>query len=347
MKKLLLLTAVVALQLQSFNCFSHAGSLDNSFNTDGIPTTASGSYDSYGFSVAIQADGKIVVAGFLENDLTTEDSDFALVRYNKDGSLDTTFDTDGKLTTDFGYGFDQANSVVIQLDGKIVVAGTASNGINAGSIALVRYNSNGSLDNTFDTDGKLTTDFGYGFDQANSVAIQTDGKILVSGYSNNGSIGEFTLVRYNNDGSLDNTFDTDGKVTTLTGIGYEVGTSVAVQPNGKIVVAGRSYTGTITEFAVVRYNADGPSGMNNSFSDADFAIYPNPFSGQTILRSDNSFHDATLIVHNSIGQRVKEVPNISGQTVILTQDNLQSGIYFIRLTEENKTTVFNKLIITD
>ena len=104
------------------------------------------------------------------------------MRYNTDGSLDTSFDSDGKVTTAIGSGNDYACSVAIQSDGKIVVAGYSDNGSND-DFALVRYNTDGSLDTTFDSDGKVTTAIGSGDDQAFSVAIQSDGKIVAAGYS--------------------------------------------------------------------------------------------------------------------------------------------------------------------
>ena len=112
-----------------------AGDLDTSFDSDGKVTTEVGSTDDFARSVAIQSDGKIVAAGFSSNG---SDWDFALVRYNTDGSLDTSFDTDGKVTTAIGSGDDAANSVAIQSDGKIVAAGTISNG-NDRDFALVLY----------------------------------------------------------------------------------------------------------------------------------------------------------------------------------------------------------------
>ena len=112
-----------------------------------------------------------------------------------DGDLDTSFDSDGKVTTEVGSTNDYAGSVTIQSDGKIVAAGYSNNGSND-DFALVRYNTDGSLDASFDGDGKVTTAIGSGTDQAFSVAIQSDGKIVAAGYSNNGSNWDFALVRY-------------------------------------------------------------------------------------------------------------------------------------------------------
>jgi uncharacterized delta-60 repeat protein len=197
----------------------------------------------------VQSDGKIVAAGYSYNG---SNFDFAVVRYNTNGSLDTTFDTDGKVTTAIGSGTDAAYSVVLQSDGKIVVAGNSRIGSND-DFAVVRYNTNGSLDTTFDTDGKVTTAIGSGTDEARSVVVQSDGKIVAAGYSDNGPNFDFAVVRYNTNGSLDTTFDTDGKVTTAVGLGDDEAYSVVLQSDGKIVAAGYSDNGPNFDFAVVSY----------------------------------------------------------------------------------------------
>ena len=125
----------------------------------------------------MQADGKILVAGYTYNGTIYE---FGLVRYNTDGSLDTTFDTDGKVTTAMGTSYSYGNDVTVQSDGKILVVGYANSGGND-LIALVRYNTNGSLDTSFDGDGKVTTSVGTGGAYGQSVTVQADGKILVAG----------------------------------------------------------------------------------------------------------------------------------------------------------------------
>ena len=127
------------------------GSPDTTFDIDGKTTFSFGSLDDRANSVAIQSDGKIVVAGQTE---TSSNEDFAMARINTDGSLDSTFDTDGKVTTLMSSGHDRAYAAAIQADGKIVAAGTGGN-----IFALARYNTNGSLDTSFDGDGMVTTTF--------------------------------------------------------------------------------------------------------------------------------------------------------------------------------------------
>lgn len=247
------------------------GSLDLTFDTDGIVTTAIGSGNESGQSVVLQTDGKILVAGFSNNGTN---NDFAITRYNTDGSLDLTFDTDGIVTTAIGSSVDQSHSIALQTDGKIVVAGF-SNGANT-DFAVARYNTNGSLDVTFDTDGIVTTDFSSTDDTGRSVAIQSDGKIVVGGWSFSSGTNDFALVRYNTDGSLDLTFDTDGKVTTPIGLFGDQGYSIALQSDGKILLSGISGNATNLDFATVRYNTNGS--LDNTF-DTDGIVVTDFFNG--------------------------------------------------------------------
>jgi uncharacterized delta-60 repeat protein len=230
--------------------YNSDGSLDTSFDSDGWVITNVGSTDR-AFAIAIQPDGKIVAAGYSNND-------FAVARYNSDGSLDATFSGDGMVTTDINSGADQGYAVAIQSDGKIVVAGYGISGGNY-DFAVVRYLSDGTLDTSFDSDGKVTTDFSSGNDYGHAMAIQSDGKIVVAGYDSN---NDFAVVRYLSDGTLDTTFDSnesDGKVTTNIN-GTDQGYAVAIQSDGKIVVGGIAGA----DFGVVRYLSDGT--LDSTFS---------------------------------------------------------------------------------
>lgn len=224
------------------------GDLDPTFSGDGKQLTSI-RVSAYGNGVAIQSDGKIVAAGGSYAGAGGT-HDFALARYMPDGSLDTSFDGDGKLTTDFGGGV--AYGVALQPDGKIVAVGGG-----AGGFSFARYNAVGSLDTSFDGDGKRTTDFGGGW--ASGVALQSDGKIVAVGYATGfGAEGDFALARYNADGSLDASFSGDGSQTTDIG-GDEGASDVAIQRDGKIVAVGSSYSfiGSSTDAVVARYNPDG------------------------------------------------------------------------------------------
>jgi serralysin len=227
------------------------GSLDKGFSGDGKTTTHLGIYD-YAHAVSVQADKKILVAG-------TSDDDFAVVRYNANGSLDTTFSDDGKVTTTLGISVDgsgnpdkdSGNALAVQADGKILVAGSSN-----GNFAVVRYNTNGTLDTGFSGDGKVVTNLGSLEDAADSVITQANGKILVSGESN----GKLALVRYNANGALDSSFSGDGKVTTDLHT-YDHPHTVTVQADGKLLLAGINSKGT---FTLERYTSNGK--LDPSFS---------------------------------------------------------------------------------
>jgi uncharacterized delta-60 repeat protein len=233
------------------------GSLDSSFDGDGKVTTQVGSVDDVGFSVSVQPDGKILVAGYSSNG---SDYDFALVRYNAKGSLDSNFDEDGKVTNAIGSGDDLSFSSAIQADGKILVAGRSFNGSDY-DFALIRYNTNGSLDSSFERNGIVTTPIGSSQDLPWSVTTQSNGKIVVAGEYDNGSDYDFAMVRYNTNGSLDSSFEGDGIVTTDFSGANNAAQSVTIAADGKIILAGTAYT-TQSVFAIARYNGDAALPIN-------------------------------------------------------------------------------------
>jgi len=293
--------------------YSSGGVLDTGFGAGGgaaglVKTSFGAGTTSYAFAVAIQSDGKIVAAGFTNSGGT---EDFALVRYNVDGSLDTTFGTGGKVTTDFFGAGDVAYAVAIQSDGKIVAAGYATTSGGEGEAALARYNTDGTLDTSFSTDGMVTivretrvyalaiqsdgkiVAAGYngptgarsmyvmrwksdgtldnpgfgpasqgqayasfsGDSEARGVAIQSDGKIVVTGYAGNGAGKDVAFARFDSAGVLDPAFDADGMLTIDLGSSGDIGNAVAIQSNDKIVaVASPVVTVSGNDFALVRVN---------------------------------------------------------------------------------------------
>ncbi len=239
------------------------GTLDQTFGNNGIVVTQFGTGSNVPQAVALQADGKIVAAGFSSNGTN---NDFAVVRYNPNGTLDDTFDGanngNGIVTTPIGTSDEEAFGVRIQPDGKIILAGETFNGTKT-NIAVVRYNPDGTLDNTFDGDGRVVTQIGSsGTDLARSVIVQPDGKIVVAGNSFNGSNSDIVVVRYESNGSLDAAFDGNsgvgnGIVTTAIGPGNDLGYTVALQPDGKIVVSGYYFSGLSNDTAILRYDQSG------------------------------------------------------------------------------------------
>lgn len=234
------------------------GSLDPEFGSAGRVMTDFDAEADFAQAIAVQSDGKIVVAG--EVHVGGRAPDFGLARYNPDGRLDTSFAGDGRLTTDFD-GRDEAAAVLIQTDGRIVAVGTRDDDddVADGDFALARYQPNGALDTSFSGDGKQVTSFGKE-ELGRGAALEGGGKIVVAGYHNDDGDGDydFALARYDLDGSLDRSFDDDGKVETGLG-GYDAAKTVAIQPDGKIVAAGATRHDDDREFdfALARYNRDG------------------------------------------------------------------------------------------
>jgi uncharacterized delta-60 repeat protein len=233
------------------------GTPDTTFGGDGMVTGYVPAYNTRYNSTAIQTDGKIVVAGAAQDGKNLA---FALARYNTDGTLDTNFSGDGKLTTDFTSHPEAALAVAIQNDGKIVAVGNT--GTDHTDFAIARYNTDGSLDTTFSKDGKQITKFGYS-SSARSIAIQSDGKIVVAGSAGEYYSSNFALARFNTDGTLDPTFSGDGKLLTDFGDTSSSARSVVIQSDGKIVVAGNTGTDH-PDFALARYNNDGT--LDKTFS---------------------------------------------------------------------------------
>ena len=272
------------------------GDLDSTFHGNGKQQTPfSGS--AIANSVALQADGKIVLAG---TNTTVDSSFFALVRYNINGKLDATFNGDGKLLSDFTHQQDNANSVAIQNDGKIVVAGSVNNYL---SFDIARYNVDGTFDNTFGSNGNIIDNYKSSshFTQFDHAGMQPDGKVVAGGSTTDSNSRHQVTARFNRDGTIDSVFNgfrpipgqsltsikqPDGKIVSLGGFGFTrynpdgtidvfsedpvigdgaIGNAIAVQRDGKVVVAGQAYltttTGSTTLYsmalALARFNIDG------------------------------------------------------------------------------------------
>ncbi len=333
--------------LFSIKSFCQAGSLDLSFSMNGKVTTLVGTSSSRGNSVAIQSNGKIIVAGDYLNNFHNN-YDFAIVRYNINGTLDKSFAGNGKAGVDFGSNSDdEANSVAIQPTGEIVVIGNSgppgnikylvgvrlkangdldnSFGINgkvkipfagrmkslaiqpdgkfviAGdtgynndrNFALLRLTSDGTLDNSFGRNGTLSIDFYGEDDEANSVALQSNGKIVVGGFTVQNGIRRFAIARFHKNGTFDSSFGKDGKVTTFVGTTGASGLALDIQPNGKILQAGDfANSKGDGEIAIVRYNIDGT--LDNSFAGNGKSAVS--FGGESGASSINVQPDGKIIV---------------------------------------------------
>lgn len=228
--------------------YNQDGSLDTSFGGgDGIVTPLLDGISTYGYGVDLQADGKIVIA----------DGRFGIIRLNADGSVDTTFGANGIARTNFGPDDVSARNLKVQTDGKIVIIGSYRPFGQALLLAVARYNTDGSLDTTFDGDGKLTASIADG--GGNALVFQPDNKMIVQ--------MSYRLVRLLPNGAFDTTFGNGGIASIPANFSYAL--EVALQPDGKIITAGVAnwvYSPPNGDFAVVRFL---PNGSPDTTFDGD------------------------------------------------------------------------------
>lgn len=277
------------------------GDLDTSFGNGGIVITSLNPYgNNSANAVMVEDNGDILVAGVTSQPQNLTTSNFALLRYTSDGQLDPTFGGaalgggPGWVTTDFYGRHDIAEAMLLQPDGKIVLAGSANAIHTSGAgddFALARYNSDGSLDTTFGAGtGKVTTDFGpNGYTNAtdviHAVTLDGQGRIVAAGVSNAADFGfnHFALSRYNSDGTLDSTFGSGGTaLTKASTYGNSFADSVIVTPAGKILAGGDGdVAGQNTNFMIARYNDDGS--LDSTFAPLSSAspagVYNTDFGG--------------------------------------------------------------------
>jgi uncharacterized delta-60 repeat protein len=254
--------------------YNSDGSLDNSFAGNGIFNSDDAGFKGVASCGFVALDGKIVLAGDSNND-------FAVMRLNRDGTFDTSFSGDGKVTTNVG-GAGSVYAVSILSTGKILVVGNSD-----GTFAAVRYNVDGSLDTSFSDDGIVTSNAAIN-EVMSSIVTLPDGKFLAAGTNGN---YDLVVVRYNADGTLDSTFGKNGRVTTDLG-GAEECTGLAVQNDGKILLTGTSDS----DFVLVRYNTDGS--LDSTFSPDP--ISPHSPTGTVTINDTTPTVGDTLVAGNSL-----------------------------------------------
>jgi uncharacterized delta-60 repeat protein len=239
------------------------GVLDSSFGVGGKVTQAFGA-GANAHSLVLQTDGKVLLGGYATNSDTGR-AGFVVARLLFNGTLDTSFGSNGSSTVSVGTGNNYCHVLMLQSDGKIVLAGSAVTATNY-DFSLVRFDNNGVLDTSFGAGGIVTTNFVSGprpsADETAGGVIQADGKIIVGGYSER----KFALARYLSSGALDGSFGTGGMVTTVVGTGNDDWIkSLALQSwDGKVVAAGYSKSGSTFNLSLARFS--GESVDNPGFS---------------------------------------------------------------------------------
>ena len=266
------------------------GSQDISFNLNGIVTIDRGGRD-VGNAVAVQPNGLIVVAGESSNG---SDADLFVVRLTAGGIPDVSFSINGIVTIDRG-GKDSGNALGLQPNGKILVVGSSSAGTDQACIT-VRLNADGTRDTTFSLDGvAVFQGTSGGDDSGNAVAVQSDGKIVVAGEVSNGSNTDLLVLRYTPEGILDTSFNDDGIFTFSSKIRTtDAANGVALQRNGKIIIAGRTGSGADGDLLVLRYTTDGI--LDRKFSNDGIAVYSGEAGGEDRGRAVAVQEDGQIVV---------------------------------------------------
>jgi uncharacterized delta-60 repeat protein len=318
--------------------FNSDGSLDNTFGTGGKVITPIGTSDEVAYSVVIQDGGKIIVAGERNGPSPDYVLACALVRYNSNGSLDNTFGTGGILVMPLSNLYSTANAVTLQDDGQILVAGSTRIDADTFAFAVARLNDNGSFDNSFGTSGVMFTTFASTHNFCFGMALQGDGKIILSGRMHTGispNQMDFAVARYTTNGTLDNTFGTGGKVTTHMGWPEDTGYSIAVQTDGKIVVGGAGVNGGVdSDFVIARYNGDGTVAVEEN-TEQNVRIYPNPANGKLTIENGQWIIEQVAI-YNAFGQLVTSSV-VEKQQTTLDISNFAAGIYFVKINTGTET----------
>ncbi len=349
--------------------FDSNGSVDNSFGSNGHVRNFIVGGDSIldvANSVAIQSNGKIVAVGTSYNPFPSSGGvvSIALARYDTNGTPDTTFGVNGtvRVAIPGGQDFDdEAYSMAIQPDGKILVGGFSDKNPGIGSsagieFAVARFDSSGTLDNSFGSGGAATTYIAGGdssSDKAYGLALQSDGKIVLAGSTyftaGNGEYA-FGVARFNSDGTLDNSFGTNGSALTVFPGGDSTddeARAVAVQSNGKVVVAGYSFGNSLFyplysgyAFALARYLPQGPTAVReNTVLPGKYTLYqnyPNPFNPSTTINYQLPANSqVTLKVYDVLGREVTTLVNeresAGSYSIKFDGSSLPSGVYFYRL----------------
>lgn len=314
------------------------GSIDTDFGVNGWAINEFEGALSYIMDIEIQGDGKIVQAGFLIN--SYQPIEMAASRLNEDGTIDTTFGTNGKVRFNIGEGNDFVSGVALQDDGKIILGGHKwiSNEELRHDFALVRLNADGSHDTSYGESGVATAQIVDGANYTSAIVIQEDQKVVLAGSTDKAQDYRLGLVRFNADGSLDETFGGDGTGMVSPNLNGQdsFGEGVALQADGKIILVGRTYpTFTTSAMVVMRFD-NSILGVTDNFL-SEVRLYPNPASEYIVLQlTDNS---SLLYV---------EIVDILGKKVYASEINqneridishLVQGTYFVKLSLSDNSEV--------
>lgn len=327
--------------------FTSSGQLDSTFNGNGLYLLRAANNNFAASSLALLSDGKILVSGSAFQYFGK--SKFIILKITSSGVLDSTFGKEGISSVFFNYikyASASTNAMGIQANGKIVLGGfLQSNGLTE-DFALMRFNADGSIDNSFGINGISTTDFGYQ-DIANSLVIQPDGRIVAVGSSQNTESGEsvFALARYNKNGTLDASFGNKGKLLTSFGNFDNKKFSYAnvglLQPDGKIIALGGAdvIKRGKNVFALARYLSDVgtiQNDMQKTLPQNNVKISPNP--ANNLLRISGLTNASTILTITDRAGNVFKKISTTGKSYLWNIADLKGGSYYLTVENRNGKT---------
>jgi uncharacterized delta-60 repeat protein len=309
------------------------GTFDSSFGSSGKTSLDFAGFNDEAFAIAMQSDGKILLGGSAGTANSYSDN-FALARYNANGTLDSSFGTGGKVTLDFQGFQDQAKALVLQPDGTILLAGNARNSSGNDNFAVARFATDGTLDPSFgdfSTPGKATFDLAGFDDAARAMALTPDGGILLAGPTVGSAFGptDFGLIRLTRYGTLLFSFGTNGVVSLDFAGNYDTANAMTLQSDGKILLAGQTMTPAgISRFALARLSAAGV--LDSSFGTGGKTTYG--FSGDMDYATSMALQSDGKILLGGVTRHVQgNNPPTSDLNFVLARFNsngvLDSGYY--------------------
>lgn len=336
--------------------YNEDGTLDDTFGDAGVAIMNVS--DSLGLPVGgfteigLQSDGKIVGAGGLSIGSYFEESDFALIRYNSNGLIDSTFGTNGLVTTDY-FENEGPSEIRILADDKILLGGIVYESDDVRSIALVRYNSDGSVDSSFGNNGLFSFNPTNNNVPCNDVLIQPDGKYVIVGrrINDSSSGSDFLTIRVNNDGTLDESFNNSGFVfSNIANSNVEEGDSGAIQEDGKILIAGRWIDHSLptspfflNRIIIIRYIPDLNVSTQDFSENQNILVYPNPISDHTTLKYElEEKSNVSIELFSNEGKLIKSfLSNVQrseglNEEILNFDSYIPSGNYFLFIKNNEK-----------
>ncbi|MCF8448543.1 MAG: T9SS type A sorting domain-containing protein [Taibaiella sp.] len=309
------------------------GSMDSSFGNNGIVTNANGDMSG----LCITTDGKIVVAGYASP--FVHDYSMIILRYLTDGTPDSTFNHTGIVYTLIGEGagYDGSGKARLQPDGRLLVSGTGGFGPMPSDLLVVRYNTNGSIDETFGNAGIAQVDINGDSDIGYDICLAPDGRILICGTSLDHAKALIAVACLNTDGTPDYTFGDEGSIRNYVRDNIDNGYAIALQADWKVVVAGSSSIGTYPSIyqdpALLRYSPYRTIVNETPNTDITLQIYPNPTSGTLYIHSANGIINATIT--DMTGRLV----NAPFYQQYMNMSLLQDGIYLLHVTLQDGRSI--------